>query len=178
MGILLSGVFWGSVLILLGLSVIIEHVFHINIPVFKIVFACLLIYIGIRLLLGGLGIRSFDTRMRACNFGVIEAKSGGGHDYSVVFGKGEIDLRGVTAGKDGTAVDVDCAFGKAVVRIKESQPMVIRSDTAFGASRFPDGDTAAFGSHVYRTKAFKEGSACITVKADLAFGELEVVAEK
>jgi hypothetical protein len=49
-GILMSGVFWGSVLILLGLSVIIEHVFHINIPVFKMVFACLLIYLGIRLL--------------------------------------------------------------------------------------------------------------------------------
>jgi hypothetical protein len=65
-----------------------------------------------------------------------------------------------------------------VVKVKSGQPLVIKADTAFGAARFPDGETNAFGTHVYKTKAYKEGGANVLVEADVAFGELVVVEEK
>ena len=43
MGFLFSGVFWGGVLVLLGISIIIKVVFHIDIPVFRVVVALVLI---------------------------------------------------------------------------------------------------------------------------------------
>ncbi len=48
MGFLFSDIFWGIVLILTGVSIILQLVFKINIPVFPIVIAFLLIYAGIR----------------------------------------------------------------------------------------------------------------------------------
>ncbi len=52
MGFLASGVFWGSVIILFGISIILNSVFGISIPVFKIVLALILIYFGISILAG------------------------------------------------------------------------------------------------------------------------------
>jgi predicted membrane protein len=50
--------FWGLVLILIGLSLIIKIVFNIDFPIFKILFAFLFIYIGIKVLVG----RNFSLR--------------------------------------------------------------------------------------------------------------------
>src|SRR6185295_20118863 len=92
---LTSGVFWGSILILWGISVIIETAFHVHIPLFRIVFAFTLIYIGIRILAGKSwwpGGSSVITEKEAI-FG--NAKFGGKDlkdDYSIVFGHGDVDL--------------------------------------------------------------------------------------
>ena len=53
MEFLASGVFWGSVIILFGVSIILNAVFGISIPVFRVVLALILIYFGIKILAGG-----------------------------------------------------------------------------------------------------------------------------
>lgn len=63
MNFLSSGLFWGLILVLLGLSVILKSVFHINIPLIKILLAILLIYWGITLLIGKTSHSSDDMIM-------------------------------------------------------------------------------------------------------------------
>ena len=45
---LFGGVFWGIVLVLLGLSIIVRIVFNIHFPFFRILFALIIIYFGLK----------------------------------------------------------------------------------------------------------------------------------
>ena len=46
------GLFIGILIILLGLSIIINVIFHIHIPIFKILFGLFLIFIGLKIIFG------------------------------------------------------------------------------------------------------------------------------
>jgi len=46
----------GIFIILFGLSIIINHVFKINIPLGKFLFGLFIIYLGVKILLGGFGV--------------------------------------------------------------------------------------------------------------------------
>ncbi len=52
MSFLTSGLFWGFILVLLGLSIIVRILFNIDVPVFKVVFGLILIYLGFQVLFG------------------------------------------------------------------------------------------------------------------------------
>ena len=44
------GIFWGLLFILIGSTLVLKVVFDFDIPIFKIVFACIIILIGFKLL--------------------------------------------------------------------------------------------------------------------------------
>ena len=75
MGFLFSGIFWGVILILLGLAMIIKVVFNVSLPIFRIVFAIIFVYIGFKILVGGFG-GGIKTEKNDVVFGetIIEAK--------------------------------------------------------------------------------------------------------
>lgn len=114
MGFLFSGI-WGIVLILIGLSIILQLVFKINIPVFRIVIAFLLIYAGIRGLVGGNWFRHDNDSVVFEERGL---KPSGGREYSVVFGKGVVEAVQPLPEK-GDRFEVNTVFGSSVLRIFE-----------------------------------------------------------
>ena len=56
-----AGVFWGALLIVIGLTLIIRFVFNVDFPVFRVILALFIIYIGLRILIGGFGLFRFET---------------------------------------------------------------------------------------------------------------------
>lgn len=46
-----SKLFWGAIVVLAGLVIIANAVFNINIPIFRVFFALLLIYWGVKMLI-------------------------------------------------------------------------------------------------------------------------------
>jgi hypothetical protein len=156
MGFLFSGVFWGSVLVLLGLSVIVRIVFNINVPVFRVVFALILIYLGIRVLMGGAWCR---PTCGAAVFSDVNISSlSGQKEYNVIFGKGTIDATDSTITDKNRNVRINTVFGDAHIIISAKVPTVVKVSSAFSGARMPDGSTVSFGEYLYKNKAATETS--------------------
>lgn len=172
--LLFSGFFWGTFLILLGIVIILKVLFHIDIPLFRIFFAVLLIYFGIRLLLGGGWCRPWH----AVPFPetTVSAAGAGGNEYHVLFGRGVIDLTGVPVDQGTVRKKIDTVFGSSVVKIDPSMPVLITVHSAFAGARMPDGNVISFGQYTYRSPAYKDGANALIADASVVFGELSIVA--
>ena len=85
-----SGMFWGSILILLGISVVLKAVFHINLPIFRLAFAAFLIYCGVKVLMGGQWGRVAHTGtifFSQCS----TPMSSKDNEYNIIFSRGVVD---------------------------------------------------------------------------------------
>jgi len=173
MGFLASGIFWGSLLILWGASIILNAVFHLNIPFFRIAFALIVIWFGLRILLGG----------RCCGGGraaVFSESTFKGDkapgDYNIVFGKGDIDLTGLKIDKP-TRIEVNVVFGNGTLKLPAKTPFRIKANAVFGNAQLPDGKVISFGDSVYESKGAEGSANVLDIQANVVFGRLEATTE-
>ena len=171
MDFLFSGLFWGVLLIVIGIIVIIKIVFKIEIPVIRIAFALILIFLGIRVLLG----HGTFSQKKESNilFGESRFEDDGREEYNVVFGKGIFDLSRTAVGGTRT-IKYSTVFGASVIILDPDTPLIVRADSAFAGASFPDGSTVAFGSYTYRSRTYDESKPHLVLKADVVFGGLEI----
>lgn len=168
-----SGVFWGVLLILLGVSLLLKILFNISIPIFRIAFALLLIYLGIKILLGGHGI---EKRKNTVLFNDARIEYSDAFDeYNVVFGKGVIDLSNISLGNRTIEVKVNTVFGEGAIKINPTLPTEILVNSAFAGARMPDGNTISFGNYTYKSKNFKEGENHLKITSNVVFGSLKII---
>ncbi len=161
---------------MLGLSIIIKHVFNVDIPVGKFFVAFILIYLGVQIMTGGHG------RGASCGTNVIFSHgfvSGSGKDnqYNVVFGTGDIDLTGIELKDKDLTVEANTVFGSSTLKLKAGIPTIVQVNDAFGEVRMPDRNIAAFGNYVYRTKSYQEGKPHLELKLNSVFSSVRVVEE-
>jgi hypothetical protein len=173
------GLLFGVFIILFGLGIIINVVFHVNIPIFKILVGLILIYIGLRVILGnwitipachwrsGTGDAVFSSRTYQ---GVSEDKK----EYNAVFGSAVIDLRGIELKEKITRVKVTAVFGGAEVILDKNTPVRIKAETVFGGVELPENVAGAFGSTSYQSKNFDENKNYLLIEGSSVFGGLEI----
>lgn len=173
MGFIFTGVFWGVVLILIGLGVIINVVFGIKIPIFRTIFALFLIYLGVQMLTG---ISFWNKSKKAAIFEEKKIEVTTTSDkYDVVFGKGEIDLSGIELKDQNVRVDINTVFGGSVIKINPALPTKIIVSSAFGGAHLPDGNVVAFGQYTYKNESFKNAKKYLLINASVVFGGIEFV---
>ena len=173
MGILGSGLFWGIIFILLGLSIIIKVVFNIHIPVFRIVFAIFIIYLGINMLMGwSWKAEKYPNKIYFSEqkFSTVDSKD----SYQVVFGKGFLDLSGINKDQLPKKVIINTAFGGATVNLPKEIPVKIMATSAFGAIRMPDQNLVTFGKQTYQSRGVSSNEPALEIIANVAFGGLEL----
>lgn len=171
MGFLTSGVFWGSLLVLWGISTILNAMFHLHIPFFRIALGLIVIWFGINLLVG--------KRPGCCGSSAAHTKVAGDKgpgEYNIVFGKGDVDLTGIRLNKPGKA-EVNVVFGHAILRVSAKTPVRVRGSAVFGNVEFPDGNTISFGDRAFETDPVKKGGNVLEIEANAIFGRLEIQAE-
>jgi predicted membrane protein len=169
MDIFSSGLFWGAILILIGISIILKVIFHINIPVIRILFALLLIYWGIKLITG-ISFKKQDENTVVFGKGNMHSKSGH-KEYNVIFSNASVDLTDDSLVKR----EVNVVFGKADILIDETKPLRIKSSSAFGAINFPDETMISFGERVYKTKAYTENEKYAELEVNVVFGNANII---
>jgi predicted membrane protein len=167
--------FWGLLLIILGLSLVFRIVFNIDFPLLKIVIAFVFIFIGLRLLFGSFGIvhirgGEHDTVFSEKRFGDFES----GKEYNVVFGKGVYDFRDMDLQGSVKKVRLNTVFGGAEVRLPKDLPVRIKVDAAFAGANLPNGNTAVFGNTYYESPNFDPSGAFLDLKIDVVFGGVDV----
>jgi hypothetical protein len=170
------GVFWGILLVIIGLSIIFRFVFDINL--FRIIIAVFLILLGIKILLGDKGIFDFKSQKDDVIFGqkTIKTSPDNKSEYNAIFGKSEYDFRDIEFKDDKPVrVNVNVVFGSSVLMLSRDTPVKIKASSAFGGAKMPDGSTTAFGTSFYSSGNFSSESNYLYIEANVVFGGLEII---
>lgn len=168
----------GIILILLGLSALLKVVFNIDFPLFKIAFAGLFIFIGIRLLTGGtFNFRCEGKDENSVIFGERTITNlEDGKEYNVIFGGAVYDLKNFTVepGKN-KYVKLNTIFGGSKLVLNKNLPVKINSSTVFGGTSMPNGNNSAFGEAKYSSGfAPNDSVGNLIIEANTIFGGLKV----
>jgi predicted membrane protein len=171
-----AGLFWGALLLLLGIALIIKVVFNVDFPVFKVIIGVFFIFIGLKVLFGRVLIPEGKIGPEETIFSerVYNAPESG-KEYSVIFGKGVYDFTNVDLSKGDVKVVVNTVFGGSEIRILRDMPVRIEADAVFAGAELPDGNTAVFGSTVYESDTFSRDTSALYIKSSTVFGGTQVL---
>ena len=169
--------FWGLLLIVLGLSLILRIVFNVDFPIFKIIIAFVLIYLGFKILFG-----SFESKVhyntgdeKDVVFGEKKFSNFEGNgDYSTVFGKSTFDFRGYNLKDEKNRLKLSTVFGSTEIKLDKDLPVRIKVESAFGGVDLPNGNSSAFGSTSYESPNFNASLPFLDLKLDVIFGGVEI----
>lgn len=169
-----AGVFWGILIILLGLSVILKGL-NLNFPIFKIIFGIFFIYLGVKIISGGFASRGFKSGPNDVVFGekIFEASTDQKQEYNIIFGKGEFDLSNDQLENQSRKIKIATIFGGAEVKLANDMPVKIMVNSVFGGAKLPNGNSSALGTTYYQSENFNADSAHLFIKADVVFGGVD-----
>jgi len=173
MPFLFSGLFWGVMLVLLGASMILKAMFNLDIPIFRIVFALVIIYFGVKLLVGRQAMRSDGDYSMFKKTNVSIKENGGEH--SVVFGQSNIDLTNIDVTEKSKQVNVDIVFGSGTILIDPEIPVKLKISTVFADCKLPNRDINFFGDSSFETPSYIEGDNYLLLKVDVVFGNAVII---
>jgi hypothetical protein len=171
------GLFIGVLIILLGLGIIVNVIFGIHIPVFKVLFGLILIFIGLRIIFGSwISFPPFHGKSGDVIFhertykGLSEDRK----EYNAVFGKAVIDLRDIELKEKVTRIKINAVFGGAEVLLSAATPVRIKADAVFGGVQLPENVTGAFGTSTYQSKNFNENQNYLLIEGASVFGGIVI----
>ena len=167
---LFSGVFWGILLIIWGISIIIKVVFKIDLPIIRILFAILLIYWGLKMLFG----LSFNLKQENVFQQTQNARLHPRREYNVIFSKGNIDLRDLDFPTKTTKIEIDVVMGNGIVRLNPNVPFKMKVEAVLAEARLPEKNLAFFGDAVFYSPAFQADKPYFLIELDVVLGNAEV----
>ncbi len=169
------GLFWGIVLIVIGISIVFKVIFDIN--MFRIIMAIFFILLGIKILLGKsafhYGAKDKDVIFNDKHFTEFP---GTDTEYNTIFGKSVFDFSSapITV-NNAIKLEFNTIFGDAEIRLPEGLPVKIKADAVFGAAKMPDNNTAVFGTTNYVTEHDEASSKFVSIEVNTIFGNTEVI---
>lgn len=168
-----GGIFWGGLLIVAGILLIVNMVFNLHLPVFKIMVALFFIYLGIMVLVRGWVWKAdvYNDGSTAVFSNINVKPDHIEREYNVIFGQGNIDLGNLTAEDAGKTIRIATVFGTTTVTFSTELPIVIKCGSAFADVNLPDGSHISFGDYRYATDSAKNAASYIYVEADTVFGK-------
>jgi hypothetical protein len=168
------GLFWGIILIILGISIIFRMFFDIS--VFRILIAFAIILFGIRVLIGKPNLFSKNNENQVI-FGdkFIQADPLTNTEYNTIFGKSVYDFRKMGSLSPGrTKITANTIFGSTELILPDSIPVKIKAEAVFGSASMPNGNTVAFGSVLYNSPGSESASDFLYIEANVVFGNLVI----
>ncbi|HAN18466.1 MAG: hypothetical protein A2X13_08850 [Bacteroidetes bacterium GWC2_33_15] len=171
-----AGMFWGILLILIGLGIVIRVVFNIDFPIVKFIIAFFFIFLGIKILLGNFNFWKVRHDENTTMFGErrINGIDAEHKEYNVIFGSNVVDLRDIDLSQGSKEIEINVIFGSSDIKISEKTPVKIKAEAVFGSAQMPNGNTASFGSTQYKTESFSKDTNYLYIKADAVFGGIQV----
>lgn len=181
----MRSMFWGIVIIVIGLSVLLGAVFGINLPILKILFGVFLVYMGIKVIFGSFSWNfSFGTDKRSTDYEAVFSKSQftypnskASKEYVTVFGNSRLDLTNVTD-IQGVALESVTVFGESEILVKKGTPLKVESNTVFAKSELPGKNLSAFGQLNYITPGLKDTDPALTLKVTAVFGSVKIIEQE
>lgn len=173
MRFLSSGIFWGFIVILFGVGILLKSVFHVNIPFFKILIGIIVILFGVSIIFNAINsTRRNNTVFREYNFnsGTIEK------EYNIVFSKAAMDISNFDfSNYNGEFIKINSAFSKSEIYLSRNFEYEIRADSVFGVVRLPNGESVSFGNIARLENAENSGLKRINLHVSSVFSETKIL---
>jgi len=169
---IVDGIFWGTLLVAVGVWFIVRRALPVHLPVIRVVVAVLLVYAGVRLLVRGPVAPEGTTAVFSESD--LRYSPQEGREYNLIFSSGSVDLTGARPDSRTLHAEVNVIFGSGRLRIDASQPVRVAMSSAFGTVDSPGGRSVAFGDTVYTTPSYREGSPALEVHATAVFARLSI----
>lgn len=172
MRFLSSGIFWGFIVILFGVGILLKSVFHVNIPFFKILIGIIVILFGVSIIFNAINYRRNTTFFGEYNFnfGTIEK------EYNIVSSKGVFDFTNFNfSNYNGEFIKINSAFSKSEIYLSRNFEYEIRADSVFGVVRLPNGESVSFGNIARLENAENSGLKRINLHVSSVFGETKIL---
>lgn len=171
-----SKLFWGVVIILIGVSIIINHVFKIDFPLFKVIIALLIIWFGFSLLFGSFNFGKVSKGAYSNVFSGQEYapdRIDGDKEFNAVFGSAKIDLRNTEFTSNDVEIEMNAVFGAIKVFMPKDIEVSVEASSAFGSVKGPGHRQDGLGE-----QRFTEGSSAtgqrVRIEANAAFGSIQI----
>lgn len=169
--------FWGIILILVGVSLILKIVFNIEFSIFRVIFAFLLIYFGIKIFIGkDFSLFPDSNKDDQVVFSEKTIKTvENGKEYNVIFGGAKFDLHDMTFPDSSVIhIKVNTIFGGSQITMNPGVAIQVNSNTVFAGTKMPDGNTSAFGSLNFESDTAKKGKVKLVIETNTVFGGLHI----
>lgn len=170
------GLFWGTALIVLGVSLILKVVFKLDFPLLKVFFAFVFIYFGVKLLIGNFGTRQITSNPNDVAFGERSFKYDTKipPEQNVVFGRVTIDLRNLKPESLPEEIKINTIFGECNLLLSKSTPVDIKVDAAFAGASLPNDNSTAFGTSLYLSPGYENAKPHLTIRVNAVFAGFKV----
>jgi predicted membrane protein len=171
------GLFWGVLLVLIGLAAIFRVIFNVNL--FGVLFACFLIFVGVSMLIGKPWMfRGKQDENTMFEERTVTEQPRDHSEYNVIFGRSVYDFTHIRfPDNEPIRIKINTVFGNSVIKISRDTPVKIKSDAVFAGATMPDGNTVAFGTIQYATDTFGVALNHLIIDAPVVFGALQVKME-
>lgn len=167
---IVDGIFWGALLIILGVWFIVRRSVPVHIPVVRIIIAVLFVYVGVRILVRGP--QATDRNTAVFSESTLSYSPDRSREYNLIFSSGVVDLSKAVPSGQTIHAEVNVIFGSGTLRVNPAQPVRVNMSSAFGTVESPNGRSIAFGDTVYTTSSYREGSPALEIHATAVFGRL------
>jgi hypothetical protein len=172
------GLLLGLFILMAGISIILNAIFHIRIPLFRVTFGLFFVYLGVRVLAGGWwhSSRWGDGPVIMAEERIAPTESTSVYSkYDVVFGKAIVDLTRLPPLTRDLTVEVNSVFGSAQVLLDPRLPFDIESSSAFGRVSLPNNEVVTFGERAYQRPGQDKAGPRLHLKIHVVFGSGDVV---
>jgi hypothetical protein len=169
---LVDGIFWGALLIILGVWFIVRRSVPVHIPVIRIIVAVLFVYVGVRILVRGP--ERTDRNTAVFSESTMSYSPARGREYNLIFSSGTVDLSEAAPSGASIYAEVNVIFGSGTLRVNRARPVRVNMSSAFGTVESPNGRSVAFGDMVYTSPSYREGAPALEIHATAVFGRLTI----
>ncbi|HPI40379.1 MAG TPA: LiaF-related protein [Pseudobdellovibrionaceae bacterium] len=178
--------FWGFLFLAVGILIIIQHTFNIQIPFFKVLFGLFLVYLGLRVIFGsfgmhvnGLRINKIQTNTEAVfsenNFKTHDEENKGlNSKYTTAFGSSTLNLENLSDEDLKKPIYITNAFGKTFVKTNPQHGIKAEISVGFGSVKIRGQKLGSLGEIDYISPNYKSDTPYIQLEVDNAFGEVEI----
>lgn len=163
----MSNIFWGALLVLIGLEIIVKSTLGINIPILRVAFGLFLIYAGIHFI-SGLGYKKKTIAFSKATFTAREQDE----NYQVMFGESTFNFFDAHL-HNNRKIAVNTLFGSTTIIINQNIPTKITVDTSFGTTNLPDSTQLTHGSYVFNSGP-SDQEPLLEIHARVSFGSLTI----
>ena len=169
---IVDGIFWGALLIILGVWFIVRRSVPVHIPVIRIIVAVLFVYVGIRILVRGP--ESTDRTTAVFSESSMSYSPHRSREYNLIYSNGSVDLSKAVPSVASIHAEVNVIFVSGTLRVNPAQPVRVNMSSAFGTVESPNGKSVAFGDMVYTSPSYREGAPALEIRATAVFGRLTI----
>ncbi len=170
---LFDGIFWGLLLVIVGVWIMVRRYVPVQIPLVRVILALFFVYLGVRILIRGPEIKDRNTIVFS-DSRMEYVGNKGSNDYNIIFSRGIVDLSTLAPSGGSVRKEVNVVFGSGILRINPAAPVRVDMTAAFGAVEAPNGNSVAFGDSSYTTASYREGADAVHIKAAAVFGRLRI----